>query len=94
MRRSLLVLLVFVFLVGCGSTESSTEKLTQARLDAMSDEEALALLECQTRKVVEDKGQEEGTKYASDLLMKTIEEDGPPLQAILWEEGYTCEELI
>ena len=98
MHRLALCLLVCLGLVAC-----SDETLTQAQVEAMSDQEAAALLECQGQQVYEEMGQEAGDEYMVELMMGPSDdpedqleflEEGGAIQVDLWEDGYTCPELV
>ena len=62
----------------------------------MSEDDALALLECQMIKASEDMGQEEAVDYSVDLMEQGMESgDTAPIQVTLWnEDGYTCPEFL
>ena len=100
MRRVMLVAAVALVFSGCGDGGT----LTQAQVDAMSDEEAIALLTCQGEQVVKEMGQEDGTEYMAELMMgpseapeeqmRFLEENPGALQVDLWEAGYTCPEMV
>ena len=85
------VLLVAAFLLaGCGSDET----LTNEQVEAMSDEEALSMVDCQMQKATEDLGQREAVDRYADALIGGTEEDGDILPVILWNDGYRCPEYL
>lgn len=100
MRRIVLAAATALVLSACGDGET----LTQAQVDAMSDDEALALLDCQGDQVVEEMGMEAGTDYMAELMMgpsedpddvmSFMEENPGALQVDLWEAGYTCPGMV
>ena len=100
MRRIVLAAATALVLSGCGGGGT----LTQAQVDAMSDEEAMELLTCQGEQVVQEMGQEAGTEYMAELMMgpsddpeeqmEFLEKNPGALQVDLWEDGYTCPELV
>jgi hypothetical protein len=79
-----------VILVGCGGTP----ELTGADVKEMGQDRADALLECQATKVAEEKGPFTGAEYVNDKWAKARKEGGPPIQVILWREGYECPEYL
>ncbi len=85
MKKAIVTVALALGLSACGAAP----ELTNADVDRMGQDKALALLECQMGKVVEDKGMEAGQKHVVDLWA-AAEED--TVQVTLWEEGYTCEE--
>lgn len=91
MRRLGILVVATVFLAGCGGTED----ITAGQVEAMGDDEALALLECQLVKATEDMGQKEAADYSVDLMEEGMESgDTTPIQVTLWnEDGYRCPEL-
>lgn len=76
-------------------TAAKTEPppLTEADVDAMSDEEVIQMLNCQTQQVINDKGEKAGMDHVGDLWDKGVQEDGATVQVVLSEEGYNCDEL-
>jgi hypothetical protein len=67
--------------------------LTAREVDRMPVGRAVALANCQERKVAQDKGQAAAEKYLSDEFDKVVDstkEDYPPLQVALARDGYTC----
>jgi hypothetical protein len=93
LRLSTTLLAVVFALAGCGAPE-----LTEEHMEQMSDDEAFRLLDCQSQKVYDDMGAQEGEAYIKDVfttLMKEGEVDGEdPVQEVLWEDGYTCSEFL
>jgi hypothetical protein len=76
-----------------GDSEDPSDALTEQELARMSDEQTIALLECQTQKVAADLGQQEATDYVVDKIAAEITNEGTditPVQLELWREGYTC----
>ncbi len=100
MHRLAMCLLVCFGMVACGEDEA----LTQAQVEAMSDQEAMALLNCQMEQVAAEKGERAAADYLIGLMtgggtgekevMDALKEGGPSFQVLLWEEGYTCPELV
>jgi predicted nucleotidyltransferase len=88
MKKAIVTVALALGLSACGAAP----ELTNADVDRMGQDKALALLECQMGKVVEDKGMEAGQKHVEEAYIAAIEEDGDTVQVKLWEEGYTCEE--
>ena len=96
MRRTALLVAVLL-IAGC----ASSDPLTEAEVDDMNDSEASAMLQCQTQKVIDDKGQEAGMDHVAELWNAAIAEkqdgadgdSGKTVQVALSEEGYNCEEL-
>ena len=89
MRLLAVLLVAALLLAGCGG-----EALTNEQVEAMSDEEALAMVDCQMRKAAEDLGQQEAVDRYADALIGSEEEDGDILQVILWNDGYRCSEYL
>ena len=87
-KKAIVTAALALGLSACGAAP----ELTNADVDRMGQDKALALLDCQMGKVVEDKGMEAGQKYVEEVYIAAIEEDGDTVQVTLWEEGYTCEE--
>lgn len=100
------LVLMVVFFTGCGAagveggSKSAEEAaktelppLTEADVDAMSDEEVIQMLNCQTQQVINDKGEKAGMDHVGDLWDKGVQEDGATVQVALSEEGYNCDEL-
>ena len=58
-------------------------------MDQLSDADAASLLLCQSEKVFADMSEEAGADYIGDILEKSLREDGPTVQVVLWREGYT-----
>ena len=85
----LMAALSLMFAAGCGG-----EELTNEDVKAMSEEDSLAMLDCQMRKAAEDLGQEEAVDRYAEELMGTVEEDGDLLQVILHNDGYRCPEYL
>lgn len=81
-----------VFLAGCGGAED----ITAGEVNAMTDEEALALLDCQLRLAAEDMGNQEAVDYSVDLMEQQMEAGNrDPIQVTLWnEDGYRCPEFL
>jgi hypothetical protein len=90
MRRFAVLAAATLLLAGCGGTQD----ITAAQVRAMSDEEAIALLDCQMRKAADDLGQQEAVDRYGDALVDSVENDGEPLQLILWDDGYRCPEMV
>lgn len=82
-------------------TAAKTElpPLTEADVEAMSDEEVVQMLNCQTERVVEEKGLNAGTDYVGDLWEENVDKElakegsGTTVQVTLSEQGYNCDEL-
>ena len=81
-----------VFLAGCGGAED----ITAGEVNAMTDEEALALLDCQLRLAAEDMGNQEAVDYSVDLMEQQMEAGNrDPIQVTLWnEDDYRCPEFL
>lgn len=79
-------------LSGCGSSED----ITAGQVEAMTEQEALALLECQLQLASEDMGEQEAIDYSVDLMEEQMEAGNEdPIQVALWnEDGYRCPEFI
>jgi hypothetical protein len=90
MKKAIVTAALALGLSACGAAP----ELTNADVSEMGQDRALALLDCQMGKVVEDKGREAGQKYVEDEFADTFSQGdgGDTLQVRLWEEGYTCEE--
>ncbi len=73
--------------------------LTEADVDAMSDEEAVQMLNCQTQQVINDKGEKAGMDHVGDLWEENVDKElseegsGTTVQVTLSEQGYNCDEL-
>ena len=78
MRRIVLAAVTALVLSACGDGGT----LTQAQVDAMSDDEALALLDCQGDQVVEEMGMEAGTDYMAELMMGPSEDPDGAVSAL------------
>ena len=90
MRRGLVLVSVLALtLVGCGGGD-----LTNEQVEAMTDEEALAMLDRQMQKAAEDLGQEGAVSRYGDALMGSVEGDGDTLQVILHSDGYSYPEYL
>jgi len=85
-----IVLAVALLVVGCGGTS----ELSDADVKEMGQDRAGALLECQATKVANEMGPVAAQEYVNDKWAKTRKEDGPPIQVILWREGYECPEYL
>ena len=91
MRRLFLVAMFAAFLAGCGGSEA----LTNEQVEDMSEQGAIAMLDCQPRKADEDLGeQEEATDRYVEEWMNSAENDGDTLQVILDGDGYSCPEYL
>jgi hypothetical protein len=77
-----------------GGSGDPSDAVTEQEIARMSDKEAVALLECQTQKVVADLGQQEATDYVRDLVigpeLTKVGTDITSVQVLLSREGYTC----
>ena len=89
MRRLALVAVLALALAGCGGSEA----LTNEQVEAMSEEDAVGMLNCQLTKAGEDLGQEEATDRYVEEWMNSAENDGDTLQVILARDGYGCPEF-
>jgi hypothetical protein len=89
-RMAMVLAVALVMVVGCGGKP----ELTAADVKEMGQDRARALLECQATKVAEKKGPFAGAEYVNDKLAKARKEGGPPVQVILWREGYKCPEYL
>lgn len=82
-------------------TAAKTElpPLTEADVDAMSDEEVIQMLNCQTQQVINDKGEKAGMDHVGDLWEENVDKElseegsGTTVQVTLSEQGYNCDEL-
>ncbi len=84
--RKLAVVLAFAFLVaGCGEQE-----LTNEDVEAMGEQEAIAMLNCQFEKAGSDLGRQEAISRYGEAWSDSIENDGDKLQVILARDGYAC----
>ncbi len=87
-----------VLLAGCTHAAllrpDRSEKLTNEQVERMGDEEAIALLNCQMDKAVEDLGQGEFLERYADDWNREDEEEGDTLQVTWWNDGYRCEGLV
>ncbi len=72
MKKAIVTVALALGLSACGAAP----ELTNADVDRMGQDKALALLECQMGKVVEDKGREAGQKHIEDVGIATFSEDG------------------
>ncbi len=90
MRRFSMVLVLALILAGCGGDKA----LTNEEVEAMTDEGALAMADCQLKKAAEDLGQEGVIDRYGDALIGSVEEDGGALQVILHNDGYRCPEYL
>ena len=81
-----------VILAGCGGAED----ITAGQVEALGDDQALALLDCQLRLAADDMGQQEAVDYSVDLMEQGMEAgDTEPIQVTLWnEDGYRCPEFL
>ena len=89
-RRLALIAVLALGLAGCGGGEA----LTNEQVEAISDEEAIGMLDCQMRKAAEDIRQQETVDRYGDALMDSAQNDGDTLQAILDRDGYSCPEFL
>jgi hypothetical protein len=87
---AIVLAVTLVIVVGCGETP----ELTGADVKEMGQDRANALLECQATKVAKERGPFAAEEYMNDKLAKALKEDGPPVQVILWREGYKCPEYL
>ena len=78
------------FVLGCGGDEA----LTNEQVEAMSEEDAVGMLNCQLTKAAYDLGQEEATNRYADELMRSAEGGGDTLQVILDRDGYACRDFL
>lgn len=95
MRRALGIFAVAALLAGvagCGGGED----ITAAQVEAMSEQEALGLLQCQLQLASEEMGQKEAVDYSVDLMEEGMDSgDSTPIQVALWnEDGYRCPEYL
>ncbi len=86
MKKAIVTAALALGLSACGAAP----ELTNADVDEMGQDRALALLECQIGKVYQEKGPEAGEEFYLEEFGSL--QDGETLQVRLWEEGYTCEE--
>ena len=101
MRTTTIVagLLAIFLLAGCGG---GGETVTQEDLDAMSDEDALMMGECQMQKMADAEGEEAVNRYIeqmgadleADMEDGQADQDVVPMQIELSEKGYTCPEYL
>ncbi len=79
--------------------EAEPPPLTEADVDAMSDEEVMQMLNCQTQQVINDKGEKAGMDHVGDLWEENVDKElseegsGTTVQVTLSEQGYNCDEL-
>ena len=91
MRRRLVLLAALALaLAGCGGSEA----LTNGQVEAMSEEDAAGMLNCQLTKAAEDLGQQEAADRYGEALMQSAESDGDMLHVILDGDGYSCPEFV
>lgn len=90
-RLGVLMTLAAVLAWGCGGAE----EITAGEIGAMSEQEALALLDCQMQLAAEDLGEQEALDLSVDMMEEGMESgDTTPIQVELWNEhGYRCPEL-
>ncbi|MDP9484494.1 MAG: hypothetical protein M3Q49_01660 [Actinomycetota bacterium] len=90
MRRFAGVAALALVLVGCGGSEA----LTNEQVEGMTEQDALAMLDCQMRKAAEDLGEQESVDRYAEEWMNSAENDGDTLQVILARDGYSCPEYL
>lgn len=83
-----------------GPDPSMPETITAADVDPLSDDETMALSDCQTMQVYSALGQSEADAYFEDLTDRIVEdfenEEGTDmtLQTYMWNDGYRCPGFI
>ena len=104
-KRGSVGILKFIFvalasamlLAECGSVERQNKyvkNLTNEQVEYISSQEAIALLNCQMEKAVDELGQQEFLERYADGWKRNDGEEGDTLQVIWWNDGYRCEELL
>lgn len=78
--------------LSCGAPDD----ITAGQVEAMTDDEALALLDCQLRLAADDMGQDEAVDYSVNLMEEGVDSgDLTAIQVTLWnKDGYRCPELL
>jgi hypothetical protein len=93
-----IVLAVAATLVLSGSACGGDETVTQEDLDRMSQENVLAMGNCQLRKLQEAEGQEGVERFTEEMVDDVAEapssEEVVPVQVELSEMGYNCPEYL
>jgi PBP1b-binding outer membrane lipoprotein LpoB len=90
MRRLTMVLVLALILAGCGGSK----ELTNEQVEAMGEQDALTMLNCQLQKASNVLGEEAAGDRYVDEWMNSAEQNGDMLQVILARDGYECPEYL